>query len=216
MVDTVYMPRPTPPSSAPTPSGALPSGVGTRERLVDAGVALLEEAGPDNVGLRAVARRAGVSHGAPRRYFPTHRSLLAAVARTGIEDLDRVIGPTLTDAARTPRDRLAEAGSAYVTFAQRRARMFELMFRHDLLDQAGEYLRSLTRPLVSDLHRVVVAAHGPVSPPESLWDTAIGLWTSLHGIAVLTANRTLEPLDVEPDADRLVAAAVDTWLASAR
>src|SRR5690348_5720240 len=48
-----------------------------RERLVSAGVGLLEEVGAAQLALRAIAREAGVSHGAPRRYFPTHNALLA-------------------------------------------------------------------------------------------------------------------------------------------
>lgn len=55
----------------------------TRGRLVDAGVELLEEGGIAAVGLRAITRAAGVSHGAPRRHFPTHVSLLAAIADAG-------------------------------------------------------------------------------------------------------------------------------------
>src|SRR3954467_13102434 len=47
-------------------------------RLVAAGVELLAEAGTDALTLREIARRAGVSHGAPRRYFPTHHALRAA------------------------------------------------------------------------------------------------------------------------------------------
>ncbi|MEU0061112.1 helix-turn-helix domain-containing protein, partial [Streptomyces sp. NPDC006334] len=43
-----------------------------RTRLVDVGVELLAEQGVDALTLREIARRAGVSHGAPRRHFPTH------------------------------------------------------------------------------------------------------------------------------------------------
>ena len=58
-----------------------------RDRLVQAGVDLLEEEGLGNLTLRAITRRTGVSHGAPRRYFPTHNALLAAIAATGLADL---------------------------------------------------------------------------------------------------------------------------------
>ncbi|MET8546990.1 helix-turn-helix domain-containing protein, partial [Kitasatospora sp. NPDC004799] len=54
-----------------------------RARLVAAGVELVAEGGVQALGLREIARRAGVSHGAPRRYFPTHRELLAAIAQQG-------------------------------------------------------------------------------------------------------------------------------------
>lgn len=47
------------------------------------GVELVGREGAAASGLREIARAAGVSHGAPRRYFPTHHALLAAIARAG-------------------------------------------------------------------------------------------------------------------------------------
>lgn len=105
-----------------------------RERLVDAGVELVLAEGSGAVGLREIARRAGVSHGAPRRYFATHRELLSAVARRGFEELaGRFAAVRGTD----PRERVAGAARVYLAFAAERRGMFELMFRHDLLSGDG-------------------------------------------------------------------------------
>src|ERR1700761_6741217 len=60
---------------------------GLRDRLIDVGVELVTSGGTASVSLREIARRAGVSHGAPRRYFPTHLELLSAVARRGFASL---------------------------------------------------------------------------------------------------------------------------------
>ena len=62
-----------------------------RERLVRAGAALLAEEGASGVTLRAIARRAGVSHGAPRRYFPTRSALLSAVIAGGFQALHQAM-----------------------------------------------------------------------------------------------------------------------------
>src|SRR6478736_4094345 len=43
----------------------------TRDRLVDTARAYLDAEGVEGIGLREIARRAGVSHGAPLRHFPT-------------------------------------------------------------------------------------------------------------------------------------------------
>lgn len=176
-----------------------PSATGTdslKQRLIDAGVELLDSEGPDGVGLRSIARRAGVSHGAPRRHFPTHRSLLAAIARAGIEDLLTTVAPVLADDNRAARDRLIEVAHAYVTFARERRAMFDLITRHDLLDAAGGNLRELSVPLLGELARLVGAdedtADDQSVESDSGWLRALGLWTAIHGIAVLGANRTLE------------------------
>ncbi|MGD3110816.1 TetR/AcrR family transcriptional regulator, partial [Streptomyces sp. YGL11-2] len=77
-------------------SANSPSDASLRERLIDVGVDLVTTDGPAALGLREIARRAGVSHGAPRRYFPTHRALLSAIARRGFAEL----GERIADGAR--------------------------------------------------------------------------------------------------------------------
>lgn len=156
----------------------------TRSALVRAGVELLEETGSADVGLRAIARRAGVSHGAPRRWFPTHRSLLAGIAEVGLHDLAEALK---TEDLASDHD-LVEIGIAYVDFARRRPAMFTLIFRHDLLEGSGAELRDASRPLYEWLVSVIEKTDR-TTDPES---TAASLWVALHGIAVLSSTGALE------------------------
>ncbi|WP_244176501.1 TetR/AcrR family transcriptional regulator [Gordonia lacunae] len=155
----------------------------TRTALVRAGVELLEETGSPDVGLREIARRAGVSHGAPRRWFPTHRSLLAAVARDGLEDLSS----ELMHAADGSFGTVLRVASEYVAFARRRPAMFALIFRHDLLEGAGADLRSTSQPLFTWLVSLI-EQRGAVVDPES---RAAELWVGVHGIAMLSSTGAL-------------------------
>ncbi|NHA01313.1 helix-turn-helix transcriptional regulator [Nocardioides sp. W3-2-3] len=50
---------------------------------------MLEERGLGGISLRSIASAAGVSHGAPRRHFPTYDALLAAIARRALEEPGR-------------------------------------------------------------------------------------------------------------------------------
>lgn len=156
----------------------------TRAALVRAGVELLEESGSPDVGLRSIARRAGVSHGAPRRWFPTHRLLLAAIAEVGLQDL----ADALKEAARASGDDLVEIGRAYVDFARRRPAMFTLIFRHDLLEDSGADLRSSSRPIFAWLVSIIEKPSGTIEPESA----AASLWVALHGIAVLSSTGALE------------------------
>ncbi|KUL55375.1 TetR family transcriptional regulator [Streptomyces sp. NRRL F-4489] len=180
-----------------------------RERLIDVGVDLVLQEGSASVGLREIARRAGVSHGAPRRYFPTHRALLSAIARRGFEDLGARFEVAVAGAASaTPRGRLEALARAYVAYALERRGMFELMFRHDLLDSAPEAsdqprLRESTLPLFGQITDLVArcrserdaaerdgASHGAVAPLPAV--AAAALWANLHGIAQLWAWGSLQ------------------------
>src|SRR5690606_13152542 len=108
----------------------------TRSALVRAGVELLEETGSADLGLRAIARRAGVSHGAPRRWFPTHKILLAAIAEVGLGDLAATMRAA-AEASEVADGAIPAVAAAYVDFAARRPAMFTLIFRHDLLVDSG-------------------------------------------------------------------------------
>lgn len=155
----------------------------TREALVRAGVELLEEGGTPDIGLRAIARRAGVSHGAPRRWFPTHRSLLAAIAEVGLRDLAAELS---AEAGRAGAG-VPEVAAAYVEFAARRPAMFTLMFRHDLLEGSGAELRQVSRPLF----RWLVYLIGRTSASRDAEADAAALWVGIHGIAVLSSTGSL-------------------------
>lgn len=156
----------------------------TRAALVSAGVELLEETGSPDVGLRAIARRAGVSHGAPRRWFPTHRLLLAAIAEVGLHDL----ADELRSSASASDHDLVEIGRTYVEFAQRRPAMFTLIFRHDLLEDSGADLRSSSRPLFEWLVSIVEKSGGTTEPEA----VAASVWVAIHGLAVLSSTGALE------------------------
>ncbi|MFD9406345.1 TetR/AcrR family transcriptional regulator [Streptomyces sp. NPDC059989] len=185
-----------------------------RERLIDVGVDLVLTEGTASLGLREIARRAGVSHGAPRRYFPTHQSLLSAIARRGFADLGARFAAARSGASSSPREQVRALGSAYVGYALEHRGMFELMFRHDLLDSTGQEpsggprLRESTLPLF-ELLVALVSRCGAADPAV----TAAALWANLHGVAQLWSWGSL-PLTLGSEAavERLVAAAVDAHL----
>src|SRR6266496_5601741 len=89
-----------------------------QETLLETAIQLVGEVGPAGFTLREVARRAGVSHNAPYRHFPSREHLLAVVAAEGFEKLaammQRAIDPQLEDGHR-----LRACGLAYVEFALR-------------------------------------------------------------------------------------------------
>ena len=98
-----------------------------RKTLLAAAVALIGEVGPQAFTLREVARRAGVSHNAPYRHFPSKDELLLAVAAEGFERLTALMEKTLS-AGRSPLERLELCGCGYVDFALRWPNHLLVMF----------------------------------------------------------------------------------------
>ncbi|WP_181798394.1 TetR/AcrR family transcriptional regulator [Streptomyces sp. WELS2] len=171
------------------------SDTSLRDRLVDAGVDLLAAEGPQALTLREIARRTGVSHGAPRRYFPTHLELLSAIARRGFADLAERVRQALDRETGDARARVAAPARAYLEFALEQPGMYELMFRHDLLESGRLGLRETSLPLFSLLAGLIAAAAPDADAPR----VAGALWANLHGLAQLWRWRSLQLATGEED-----------------
>jgi hypothetical protein len=85
--------------------------------------AILDEAGPDDIGLREVARRVGLSATAVHRHFTSKEDLLASVAADGFRELAAAI-----ETGTTGSYPLGGVGLAYFNFALRKPGLFRLMF----------------------------------------------------------------------------------------
>ncbi|NUR69671.1 MAG: TetR/AcrR family transcriptional regulator [Hamadaea sp.] len=172
------------------------------DRLVQAGVDLLRQEGVAALSLREIARRAGVSHGAPRRYFPTHQRLLGAIAREGYREMDRRIS-VVASAGGDPAEQLFQIGRAYVAFAESDRGMFELMFRHDLLRGNEIGLRQDSLALFDVLVRLTERAGAKPARQR-----AAALWANLQGIAQLHLWDSLELAAGSDDVDSLLRIAI--------
>ena len=183
-----------------------------RDRLVGVGVELVTREGLDALSLREIARAAGVSHGAPRRYFPTHHALLAAIAREGYTDLGRQVAVLLNGADADPYTQLLTLARLYLDFARTNQGMFELMFRHDLLRGNQMGLREHSRPLFGVLVTLIARARPALAGTPSAAVTAGALWANLHGIAQLWQGGSLQMVVEIDDVEPLLRATLDAHL----
>lgn len=99
-----------------------------RAVLLDEAVAVLRDSGVEGLSLRDLARRAGVSHGAPRSHFVDRQALLDALAVVGFERLRTAVERAMTASTDLP-DRFRRVAHAYVDFAIDDAALMDLMFQ---------------------------------------------------------------------------------------
>ncbi|MFE9600968.1 TetR/AcrR family transcriptional regulator [Streptomyces hokutonensis] len=181
---------------------------GLRDRLVDVGVELVASEGAQALTLREIARRAGVSHGAPRRYFPTHLELLSAIARHGFADLGERAAGAIGDGTASPRAQVTALSRTYLEFALDNPGMYELMFRHDLLESGHLGLRETSLPLFG----VLVDLVGRARPDVDARHVAGALWANLHGLAQLWRWGSLQIATGADDFVPLLRSALDAHL----
>lgn len=168
-------------SSSEPPRGRSYHHGDLRNALLGAARSILEEDSLSELSLRAVARRAGVSHAAPYRHFPNHEALLAELAMEGFGELR----DELKLAANTPdveADRIAKIGAAYMRFVARRPALASLMFgpqlpNRDSFPKLGEMADAIGQEIGEALH-----------------DSALGLavWAAVHGLAMLILRNVVD------------------------
>jgi AcrR family transcriptional regulator len=167
----------------------------TREHLLATARRLLDDEGLEALSLREVARRGGLSHGAPLRHFPSLAALCAGVAAEGFRELigaiERATGEA--GAGATPRERLAAAGLGYVRFALASPGVFALMFHPDRLDRTDRGYREAGEAAFGQLLALVRAAQESGFRPDlPTIDLASVVWGTVHGLAQLRIHGAMQ------------------------
>lgn len=97
-----------------------------RQALLDEARRVLLDQGPAAVTLRELARRTGVSHGAPARHFVDRDELLDALAAQGFDELTGQLQRSATGGDFA--ERLRGYAHAHVGFARSNGPLMDLMF----------------------------------------------------------------------------------------
>lgn len=156
--------------------------------LIDAGLAIVEQGGVEALTLRAVARRAKVSHAAPYHHFKSKAELLAAVAAAGFDRMVSTIGELAEKAqAVEPLDRLRAVGRGYVTFAVTHPSVFRLMFRPEMT-QPARHVRlqeAEARAFGMLIEAILALQQSGEVPGHDPRPPAAFAWSCVHGLSML-------------------------------
>ena len=161
-------------------SGSRPYHHGNlRPALISAAIGEIEESGPAAMSLRAVARRAGVTHAAATYHFGDRAGLLTAVAAEGY----RLLAEALRGAQET-RGSFLEVGVAYVRFAVTHRAHFEVMYRPELYHRDDAELGRARAAAATLLYGT-----GDITRERMAYGVAA--WSIVHGLATLWLNGNL-------------------------
>jgi AcrR family transcriptional regulator len=189
-----------------------------RRALIDAGIALARDGGPDAVVLREATRRAGVVPNAAYRHFASRQELLSAVRSAALSSVAAAMEEEL--AARPKKRRRADAaraglraiGAGYLRFAQAETGLFRTAFvapPAEWVPHDGEYGKG---PSGLDPYELLSRALDDMVETGAL-DIARRpaaeylAWSAVHGFALLLIEGPLQKLrsvQVEPLAQRLL------------
>lgn len=181
------------PKKTPLPAAPLD----LREACVVAAQEVIAEKGVENLSLRDVARKLGVSHQAPYKHYPSRDHLLAEVMRRCFQQFAEHL-----DARGTfdkPQEDLAALGRQYLSYARDHPLEYRLMFDTQW-PEAAEH-PDLIRDAVHTydiLRKVLRRLHGDAAALSDRVDLdALYIWSTVHGMAGVLNGNCIDKLNLK-------------------
>jgi AcrR family transcriptional regulator len=169
-----------------------------KEACVRAAHEVIAERGVDQLSLRDVARRLGVSHQAPYKHYASRDHLLAEVIRRCFESFAHYLDdrPPCDD----PGTDLGVLGQRYLAFAALHPLEYRLMFGttwpepavHPALVEDAMHAFNVLRTVLRRLHGEGAAQRAAVDLD------AMFIWSNMHGLASIRQSNVMEHLDLAP------------------
>jgi AcrR family transcriptional regulator len=168
-----------------------------REACIVAAQEVIAEYGIENLSLREVARKLGVSHQAPYRHYPSRDHLLAEVMRRCFQRFATHLDarPRFDD----PQLDLESLGRQYLGYAHQHPLEYRLMFSTTWPESAKELdlLPDATRAF-DILRDVLKRMHGEGKEARETVDLdALYIWSTVHGIAGVMNGPCIDKLDLK-------------------
>ena len=164
-----------------------------REVLIQKAAELIEEDGIGTLSLRAVARRAHVSHGAPAHHFSDKAGLLTALATRAMDTFRATLAGAAREAGGSERERLRAIGMAYVRFAAEHPALFRIITSSEFIRRSDPDFAASYQATIDMVRDAVIAAQGEGwggdLDPMALVITA---WSTAHGLTTLWLDGVLE------------------------
>jgi AcrR family transcriptional regulator len=191
-----------------------------RDRCIDESLRIISRDGVTNLSIREVARRLGVSHGAPYRHFANRDALITEIAIRGLEVLKEYVEEGVDYEQHPPRDNFLRVCRNYVRFAMEQHDYFQLILWTELPQSTDNYplLVDGARKvfgLVYDLIGHVSAQKGVHLEDENV--VVMHVFSTIHGFASLMSSGKMAVFDynleeLEAQVDVIAARLYDSYI----
>ena len=154
--------------------------------ILDAAEETLAEKSLDAVSMRELARKAGVSSGAPYHHFGDRVGLVGALCQRGFSRLHDVL------IRGHDREGMRGMVKEYLSFAQENQALYQLMFSPEATESdLAEALTPYASPVFLLLEEVIKEGKN-VKPKRRDNLTPVSVWCFMHGLATLSAASPLQ------------------------
>ncbi|WP_128000825.1 TetR/AcrR family transcriptional regulator [Piscinibacter defluvii] len=169
-----------------------------KEACILAAREVIAEHGVEQLSLREVARKLGVSHQAPYRHYPSRDHLLAEVMRRCFESFAQALDAR--ERNDDPMEDLESLGRQYLGYASAHPLEYRLMFgtpwpepaEHPELVRDAVHAFDVLRGVLRRLHGESAAMRAEVDL------NAMFIWSTMHGFASITHANVMDCLKLAP------------------
>lgn len=177
--------------------GRMPKKIKTildvREACVLVARAAIAEQGVENLSLRDVARRLGVSHQAPYKHYANRDALLAEVMRRCFENFAKHLDSR--QRSEHPHEDMSSMGHEYLDYARNNPLEYRLMFgtpwpaaaEHPELVKNAQHAFDL-------LKEALRRTHGAAAEQKTIELDALFIWSALHGLSSILQSSAIVSL----------------------
>lgn len=170
------------------------SGMNVREALIQAGVELLENTSLEEISLRKVAKKAGVSHVASYHHFENKHSLFAAIAEIGFQKYFETYQKELEKTDNDFKGRYRALGWTYFQFIMTNRQFARIMFGGTGVDvKTHPTLLAVSRRTYRQLHEIIrMGQNLGYLEKGNTREKTLASWAMIHGIAMLFLEGRLQ------------------------
>ena len=150
-----------------------------KSAILDAAEQVLAEKSLDAISMRDLARKAGVSSGAPYYHFRDRSGLVSGLCQRGFSRLGDALNRGLD------RDGMRGMIDAYLVFSKQHESLYQLMFSAEATEgQRAADLNPYAAPVFRLLQNAIESESGP---QRNLQDqrSPVAVWCFMHGFASL-------------------------------
>jgi AcrR family transcriptional regulator len=180
-----------PKKTAPAPPLEL------RDACIVAAQQVISERGIENLSLREVARKLGVSHQAPYKHYPSRDHLLSEVMRRCFQHFAAHLDARAH--FNDPEQDLQSLGEQYLTYAGQHPLEYRLMFSTTWPESAEALeLASEATHAFDMLRGVLRRMHGDTAEMRDIVELdALYIWSTMHGLAGVMSGQCLDKLNLK-------------------
>ncbi|MAY42232.1 MAG: TetR family transcriptional regulator [Oceanospirillaceae bacterium] len=161
-----------------------------RESLLSAATDLISEGGVDNLSIRKLADKVGVSRTAPYHHFKDKNELLCAIAEQGFKQQDELIKSIPTDdQSLSAIESFERYVLTYLRFADEQRETYDLMYGREIW-KTGQPTTALQEISKSSFHLWLewveaLQQQHVFDPRQPSLRIAQSSWAALHGLCRL-------------------------------